>query len=110
MKMKSPPGILFLLPFAAITLLAPPSSAAAGGGRRPRQARPDTPWEDLRASLSSPDALNLPTVVDWREQCLDPMIFDEAPLPDPFHLFGYDIDYAPAGGECCSLVVVVLVQ
>ena len=75
------------------------ASAAAVGGRRPKQAMPSTPWEDLRAILSSPDILNIPTVVDWKEQCLDPMIFTEAPLPDPFHLYGYDVGYASAGGK-----------
>ena len=94
-------AVLFLLFLVALV----PSDSVAS--RRPRQAGPDTPWEDLRSVLSSPEVLHIPTVIEWKEQCLDPMIFDQYPMPEPFHLFGYDIGYAPAGGEyrigilCC---------
>ena len=94
-------AVLFLLLLVALV----PSDSVAS--RRPRQAGPDTPWEDLRSVLSSPEVLHIPTVIEWKEQCLDPMIFDQYPMPEPFHLFGYDIGYAPAGGEyrigilCC---------
>lgn len=67
---------------------------------RPKQALPGTPWEDLRNVLSSPDILTVPSVFDWKEQCLDPMVFTEPfvtdPL-DPFKLYGYDIGFKPAG-------------
>jgi len=84
-------AVLFLLLLVALV----PSDSVAS--RRPRQAGPDTPWEDLRSVLSSPEVLHIPTVIEWKEQCLDPMIFDQYPMPEPFHLFGYDIGYAPAG-------------
>lgn len=87
-------------PIALLALAS--TAAAAASGRRPRQAPPGTPWGDLRSGLSSPDILNVPTAVEWREQCLDPLVFDadgDGP-PDNFHVYGYDMGYAPSGGEC----------
>lgn len=72
-------------------------STAVEASERPKPANPNTPWEELRNDLSSPDILNLPTVNVWKEECLDPMLFvDELP-PDPYTLYGYEIGYKPSG-------------
>eukprot|EP00751_Fragilariopsis_kerguelensis_P022573 CAMPEP_0170900086 /NCGR_PEP_ID=MMETSP0734-20130129/47184_1 /TAXON_ID=186038 /ORGANISM="Fragilariopsis kerguelensis, Strain L26-C5" /LENGTH=481 /DNA_ID=CAMNT_0011293459 /DNA_START=99 /DNA_END=1541 /DNA_ORIENTATION=+ len=83
---------------AAIVLVTTRStSTAVAASERPKPANPDTPWEELRNDLSSPDILNLPTVTVWKEECLDPMLFvDELP-PDPYTLYGYEIGYQPSG-------------
>ena len=65
---------------------------------QPKQAAPETPWEELRVVLSSPNILNLPTVSEWEEQCLRPMLFNVT-LPDTLILYGYDIGFQPAGGK-----------
>jgi hypothetical protein len=82
--------------FAAIVLVTT-GSTTVEASERPKQANPDTPWEELRNDLSSPDILNLPTVNVWKEECLDPMLFvDELP-PNPYTLYGYEIGYKPSG-------------
>ena len=88
--------------FAPIVILR--SLITTLASQSPKQAKPDTPWEELRNDLSSPDILNLPSVSDWKMQCLDPMVFTEPFSSDPFKLYGYDIGYTPAGGKCPLLV------
>jgi len=87
------------LPYDAPEPPAEPAVAVNGQSEllRPKQASPGTPWEELRSTLSSPDILNLPTPVDWKEECLDPMLFQDELPPDPFQIYGYDIGYKPSG-------------
>ena len=42
----------------------------------PKAASPDTPWEDLKAALSSPDILTASDANQWNEQCVQ--VFREA--------------------------------
>ena len=41
----------------------------------PKEASPDTPWEDLKAVLTSADILTPGNVVEWQEQCIQ--IFED---------------------------------
>jgi hypothetical protein len=41
----------------------------------PRPAPQNTPWDDLRSALSSPDILVETNVTEWAAQCGDPFVF-----------------------------------
>jgi len=58
---------------AAILTFALPLLGAAADttSRLPKEAIPETPWDDLKAVLSSPETLTPGTVTEWKEQCVN---------------------------------------
>ena len=58
--------------YVCITLLE--SVSAVVETVLPKQAGPDTPWEELRNVLSSPDILTTTSAEIWNEQCISPYV------------------------------------
>ena len=70
----------------------------------PKEAAPDTPWDELEAVLGSPDILTDPTASEWQEQCFEPFIND--PFQEDYEVTNYRL-LNQSSGVCMNQAVCI---